>query len=72
MPWPGMLTEPRVTRVQSLREGSAALGRLPREVQKQVEGHRRAGGVQHLIDLLRQIQVPAGQGVPKPQVQEGV
>jgi len=26
-------------------------------VQKQVEGHRRAGGVQHLIDLLRQIQV---------------
>jgi len=50
-------SQPRVTCAQSLREGSAALGRLPREVQKQVEGHRRAGGVQHLIDLLRQIQV---------------
>ena len=48
---------------QSLREGSAALGRLPREVQRQVEAHRKAGGVQHLLDLLRQIQVGFGSGL---------
>ena len=42
---------------QALSEGSAALGQLPRDVRQQVEAHRKAGGVQHLLDLLRQIQV---------------
>ena len=43
--------------LQALSEGSAALGQLPREVRQQVDAHRKAGGVQHLLDLLRQIQV---------------
>lgn len=37
--------------------GSAASSKLPRDVQKQVDAHGRAGGVQHLVELLREISV---------------
>jgi hypothetical protein len=37
--------------------GSAASSKLPRDVQKQVDAHRKAGGVQHLVELLREISV---------------
>jgi hypothetical protein len=35
--------------------GSAAASKLPRDVQRQVDAHRKAGGVQHLVELLREI-----------------
>ena len=34
-------------------------GQLPRDVAKQVEEHRRRGGVQHLVQMLRDIAVGA-------------
>ncbi len=36
---------------------SGGSGALPRDVQKQVDGHRRDGGVQHLVQLLQDISV---------------
>ena len=39
-------------------DGSGAgLEALPRDAAKQLQQERRAGGVQHLVDLLRQIEV---------------
>jgi hypothetical protein len=36
---------------------STASSKLPRDVQRQVDAHRKAGGVQHLVELLREISV---------------
>lgn len=39
--------------------GSGGLDSLPRNVQKQLRDERKAGGVQHLLDMLHQIEVRA-------------
>lgn len=37
--------------------GKKALESLPRKLQQQLQEERKAGGVQHLLDMLRQIEV---------------